>query len=182
MKQAEAAIGTPSETAGRMAGRDSAGVSTMGYSRVRDLARSCRISSDVIRYYTRIGLLRPRRDPGNNYRLYSERDAQRLRFINRAKSLGYTLAEIRQILRHSEAGDSPCPLVREIIQRRIVENRERIRRELALQERMERALAQWADMPDGIPDGTGVCRLIEALDLPPEAAEAMNEFEGAQDE
>lgn len=149
---------------------------------VRDLARICRISSDAVRYYTRIGLLRPRRDPGNNYRLYTEGDARRLRFISRAKSLGYTLAEIRQILHHSAGGESPCPLVREIIQRRIVENRRRIQRELALQERMERALAQWAEMPDGIPDGDSVCRLIESLDPASDSGTQVERFEGEHDD
>jgi hypothetical protein len=34
---------------------------------------------------------------------------------------------------------------------------------MALQKRMEQALEQWADMPDGVPDGHSVCHLIESF-------------------
>jgi MerR family transcriptional regulator, Zn(II)-responsive regulator of zntA len=131
---------------------------------VNELAKQCEVTTDAIRYYTRLGLLKPERNTDNDYRLYNKVEIKRLKFIHRAKQLGYTLNEITQIFQECEKGKSPCPKVREIIQRRIVENRKKIDQALDLQERMEDALAHWKDMPDGVPDGHTTCSLIESFD------------------
>lgn len=126
------------------------------------LADRSDVSPENVRYYTRRGLLKPVRHPRNNYNLYRESDIARLRFIRQAKNLGYTLKEIAGIFEQSKRGDSPCPLVREIIERRIGDNRKRLDEMLDLQERMETALAGWTEMPDKAPDGHTVCHLIES--------------------
>lgn len=134
---------------------------------VKDLATRCGVSADAVRYYARIGLLGCKRDTNNRYRLFGEEDARRLVFIRRAKHLGYTLGEIKQILEESRRGKSPCPLVRDIIQRRVRESRHRLDEERRLLKRMELALAKWREMPDGTPDGHSICRLIESFDEDP---------------
>ncbi len=130
---------------------------------VCELARRSGVTLDTVRYYTRIGLLQPKRHPENDYKLFAGDDINRVRFIRRAKSLGYSLAEIKQILEHSMHGHSPCPLVRKIIQHRIKENRCKLKEMNALQQRMETALKQWRHMPDGEPDGNSICHLIESF-------------------
>jgi DNA-binding transcriptional MerR regulator len=61
------------------------------------LARSANVSVETVRYYERRGLLdQPAR--GNGYRQYSEDDVERLALVRRAKALGFTLAEIRELL------------------------------------------------------------------------------------
>ncbi len=132
--------------------------------RVGELARQAGTAPDVVRYYTRIGLLTPQRDPANGYKRFSPRDARRLKFIRQAKSLGFSLSEIAEILNHAVHDESPCPRVREILEHHIRENRRELLELMALQERMERALARWSEMPDGIPDGHTVCHLIESLE------------------
>lgn len=129
------------------------------------LARQAQVPVHVVRYYTRIGLLRPARDPVNGYKLFAEAHLKRLRFILQAKALGYTLREIEVIIQEAERGKSPCPRVREIIEQRIADNRQRLEELLSLQHRMERALRAWAKMPDGVPDGKAVCHLIEAIEM-----------------
>ena len=131
---------------------------------VKDLAKTCDVSTDAIRYYTRRGLLNPVRDPVNQYNLYNNRDVQKLKFISRAKYLGYSLGDIEKIFRDCEKGKSPCPRVRHIIEQQISENRKRLEELVSLQQRMENALAQWDKMPDGIPDGDKICALIESFD------------------
>jgi len=130
---------------------------------VAELARQSGVTPDTVRYYARIGLLNPERHPANNYKLFAGDDIKRVQFIRQAKSLGYTLAEIGQILEHSMRGNSPCPLVREIIQHRIKDNRCKLKEMNALQQRMETALKQWRHMPDGEPDGDSICHLIESF-------------------
>lgn len=131
---------------------------------VNELAIQSKAPAHVVRYYTRIGLIKPTTHQENGYRLYAPRDAERLRFIRRAKLLGFTLKEIGEITRHAEYNESPCGEVRTIIRQRIGENRIKIEEMLKLQNRMEHALVQWAEMPNGIPDGHSVCHLIESFD------------------
>lgn len=127
------------------------------------LAKRTGIPIFTVRYYTRIGLLKPSRDLRNGYKLYQQSDKERLKFINNAKNLGFTLSEIEQILSHAEVGDTPCPMVREIVERRIRENREAIREMKRLQKRLEQAAEMWSGMEDAEPDGHSVCQLIESF-------------------
>ena len=136
---------------------------------VNELAIQANAPAHVVRYYTRIGLIEPTAQQENGYRLFSPKDANRLRFIRMAKQLGFTLNEIREITRHAEHGESPCEDVRRIIQDHIEENRVKIEEMQKLQARMEQALTQWESMPDGIPDGNSVCHLIETFDPDAEA-------------
>ncbi len=76
---------------------------------VTELANRSGATPHAVRYYTRLGLLRPERDPGNGYRLYEPREVGWLRFIRQAKRLGYTLSEIREIMHDSDQRQSPCP-------------------------------------------------------------------------
>ncbi len=131
---------------------------------VSQLARATGATPDAIRHYVRIELLRPRRDPGNDYKLFDEMDVKRVLFIRRAQGLGFSLRDIELIFDHSAQGSSPCPLVREVIQTRIEENRARLDEMKQLLERMEEALARWSRMPDGVPDGEAICHLIESME------------------
>lgn len=56
------------------------------------------VPAKTIRYYESIGLIRPADRRGNNYRDYSETDIQTLRFISRARSLGFSVKEVGALL------------------------------------------------------------------------------------
>lgn len=131
---------------------------------VNQLAKESGAPAHVVRYYVRIGLIRPAEKQKNGYRLFSGGDISRLRFIRLAKQLGFTLNEIKQITDHADHGESPCDDVRRIIQHRIDENRAKIEEMQRLQARMEEALERWSHMPNGVPDGHSVCHLIESID------------------
>ena len=131
---------------------------------VKELATHCDVTAEAVRYYTRFGLLKPMRDPGNKYNLYNDKDAQKLNFITRAKYLGFSLSDIAKIFRDCEKGKSPCARVRKIIEQRIPENRKRLKQLMSLQQRMESALLQWDKLPDGVPDGDTICVLIEGFE------------------
>ena len=63
------------------------------------LAEAAGVHVETVRYYERRGLLeQPERPPGSSYREYSRDDVWRLQLIGRAKQLGFTLAEIRELL------------------------------------------------------------------------------------
>ena len=61
-------------------------------------ARRSGITVKMIRYYESIGLIAPADRSAGNYRTYDQRDINRLEFIKRARSLGFALEEIRQLL------------------------------------------------------------------------------------
>lgn len=134
--------------------------------KVSELAKEAGVTAETVRHYVREGLLHPERHPDNGYQLFTQDDLERLRFIQRARTLGFGVAEIREILDHADHGDSPCPMVRDLLASRLPQIRERISELQALAERMERALDAWAEMPDGTPDGHSLCRLIESFPEP----------------
>lgn len=130
---------------------------------VKALARQSGVPAHVVRYYTQIGLLVPTRDPKNRYRDYTRSDVYRVRFIRRAKWLGFTLHDVRAILGDADQGISPCPEVREIVKVRARENRERLEQLQRLQARVEDALAVWETLPDKPPDHHSLCHLIDTV-------------------
>jgi DNA-binding transcriptional MerR regulator len=130
---------------------------------VSQLSKRSGVAPHVVRYYARIGLLTPARHPDNGYQLFTRDDTARLRFVRLAQNLGYTLEEIRHILGLSQAGESPCQEVREILRQRVEENRQRLVDFIALQRRMEQTLTRWEEMPDVPPSDGSVCHLIESV-------------------
>ena len=127
------------------------------------LAKEANVPVFTVRHYTRIGLLNPSKQPSNGYKVYRDSDVKLLRFITNAKDLGFTLNEISQILDMADHHESPCPVVREIIEKRIVENRRRIKQMQIMQKKMENAEKQWKSMDDEVPTGHSVCHLIESF-------------------
>ena len=69
---------------------------------------------ETIRYYERVGLLpAPTRSPGG-YRLYGTAHVKRLNFVRRARTLGFSIEEIRTMLRLADERKRPCSEVRAI--------------------------------------------------------------------
>lgn len=130
---------------------------------VIELARLTKVEPHVIRYYTKIGILAPDKNQDNGYKLYKMNDANKVNFTRKAKSLGYSLKEIKLILSHTIQGDSPCPLVREIIYQRLNETKIKIKELQALQKRMKKAIKLWEDIPNQMPNGATICHLIEGF-------------------
>ena len=131
---------------------------------VSEVAREAGVTAHTVRYYTRVGLLKPQRDPRSKYKKFESTDIARLKFILKARRLGFKLSEIAEIFRRSARRQTPCPIVREIVERRIAEFSSHLDAVMALRERMKRALVKWEKMPDGVPNGHAVCVLIEATD------------------
>ncbi len=73
------------------------------------LAREAGVNVETVRYYHRIGLLEEPPRPSGSYRHYPLEAVARLRFIRRAQGLGFSLAEIRELL---ALGEEACDDVR----------------------------------------------------------------------
>ncbi|MEX2150159.1 MAG: heavy metal-responsive transcriptional regulator [Steroidobacteraceae bacterium] len=65
---------------------------------IGQLAKRTGVPIDTVRHYERIGLLRPAARLASGYRRYGDAELKRLRFIRRAKALGFTLDEVHELL------------------------------------------------------------------------------------
>ena len=131
---------------------------------IGQLARETGVKVVTIRYYEQIGLMPvPRRTEGN-YRTYTLEHCQRLRFIRRCRDLGFTLDQVRDLLRLSSEKTSVCAEVDRIADqhRRAVEEKLADLIRLAAELRRLSACCRGKGL---IAD----CRIIEALspDQPP---------------
>lgn len=84
--------------------------------KVNELARQAKVPAHVVRYYARIGLLKPQRNPENHYREFSGADIRRLHFIRRAQSLGYSLHEIAAMLQRLETDQASWGWLRGLLE------------------------------------------------------------------
>ena len=66
--------------------------------KIGELAQRATVGIDTVRYYERQGLLPKAHRLASGYRVYDAHDVRRLRFVRRAKALGFTLPEIRELL------------------------------------------------------------------------------------
>lgn len=93
---------------------------------IGQLARQAGVAVDTVRYYERQGLLPPPARRASGYRHYAAEDVARLRFIRRAKDLGFTLDEIRDLLTLSAVQDGDRGEVRALAQQRLADIERRL--------------------------------------------------------
>ena len=76
--------------------------------KIGELAKVTGTKAETIRYYEKIGLLRPPERTGGNYRDYGTEDQERLAFIRHARGLGFDIADIRSLLELAGRPDQDC--------------------------------------------------------------------------
>ncbi len=93
----------------------------MGGMKIGQLASLAGCTVKAVRFYEARGLLpAPRRTP-SDYRLYTERDLKRLRFVQRAKLVGLSLAKIKELALHLSEEECACPTIRPHLEQMIRE-------------------------------------------------------------
>lgn len=129
--------------------------------RIGDLAARTGVSVDALRYYERRGLLRPTGRRASGYREYPPEAAALVRFIKRAQALGFTLAEVEELVRLRADALAAC----DVAAAKVRDIDDRVRQLLALRG----ALAELVDAcettcgPNGPADDAG-CPIIGAFD------------------
>ncbi|MGY1858477.1 heavy metal-responsive transcriptional regulator [Modestobacter sp. SYSU DS0290] len=89
--------------------------------RVAELAEAAGVSGDTVRYYERVGLLRPPARTAAGYRSYPHDELDRLRFVQGAQRLGLRLADIRELLAVRDTGSCACEPAEQLLRRRLAE-------------------------------------------------------------
>jgi DNA-binding transcriptional MerR regulator len=107
------------------------------------LASLTGVSTDTLRHYEKKGLLAlpPRTDAG--HRRYPPGAADRVRLIQRALVIGFSLEDLARVLRERDRGGAPCRTVRALVGARRVELDRQIADLMALRSELDGLLAQW---------------------------------------
>ncbi|GAB2882874.1 Cu(I)-responsive transcriptional regulator [Streptomyces deserti] len=124
-------------------------------------AKAAGVTRRAVRVYEARGLLPAAERTGAGYRLYAERDIERLAFIRRARALGLHVDGIREVLAICDGGTQPCGTVRALLDARIAEIDATVAELLALRKTLT-DIRQRADArAEGEP--ATVCAIIEGL-------------------
>lgn len=122
-----------------------------------DLARATGCNRETIRYYETAGILPPPARTNAGHRTYGGDDVQRLRFILRARELGFSLDDIRGLLGLGDGALRTCAEVKEKTEQHLTE----VRAKIADLQRIEAVLSKTASRCSGasVPD----CAVLDAL-------------------
>jgi DNA-binding transcriptional MerR regulator len=94
---------------------------------IGELARVAGVPVSTVRFYERRGLLKADARTIANYRSYSARSAERLKFIRAAQATGFSLKDIREMLALTYSEEPPCAEVAALIERRLEDVKQRLR-------------------------------------------------------
>lgn len=128
--------------------------------KIGELAKKAGCQVVTIRYYEKEGLLAEPERTGANYRLYGDRDIERLRFILHCRRHGMKLSEIRALLAFKDKPETSCRWVNTLIEKHIADVSEQIASLAQLKEQLELLLCKCSG------DSDGECKIIESLSEP----------------
>ncbi|HDR2455952.1 TPA: Zn(2+)-responsive transcriptional regulator [Enterobacter ludwigii] len=129
--------------------------------RIGELARLANVTPDTIRYYEKQQMIDHEVRTEGGFRLYTDHDLQRLRFIRYARQLGFALDSIRELLSiRIDPEHHTCQESKSIVQARLDEVEARIQ-EL---QTMQRSLQRLNDACCGTAHSSIYCSILEALE------------------
>jgi DNA-binding transcriptional MerR regulator len=125
--------------------------------RIGDITNLTSLSADTLRYYEKIGLLPRVSRTVSGIRQYEERDISRLRFIQRAQKMNFSLAEIGDLLKMRENPQHARDEVRQLASDKLAEVEERVNELDTLRKELRLLLNLCRASEDG-------CPIIEKID------------------
>ena len=128
---------------------------------IGELAQQAGVSVQTVRFYERRKLLPEPIRKQSGYRQYSQNELKQLRFIRQAKSLGFSLDEIREIIRSRGRGQCPCTDVIAMAERHLREVGEQIEKLEKFKEELSRSIKHWKGAGKPTLSAGAICALIE---------------------
>jgi len=107
------------------------------------LAKAVGVSPDTIRHYERIGILPRASRTESGYRLYPASAVERVLVVQRAIRIGFTLAELAEVLQARDAGNVPCHRVYRLAQEKLKSIGTDIGALKRTEEYLKKVLADW---------------------------------------
>ena len=123
--------------------------SSSGAMRIGDLARAAGVSTDTLRHYERKRVLHSQR-ARNGYREYAEGSLERVHTIRKALAIGFTLDELREILKVFDRGGVPCQQVRTLAASKLSRIEAHLKEVISLRNGLRSALKDWDEWIGGI--------------------------------
>lgn len=99
----------------------------MEHYKVGDIAEKVGVNVETLRYYEKIKIMPKPKRKESRYRYYDELDLKRLLFIKRAKELGFTLKEIKELLNLKIESTATCGDVKHLAEHKLNDIEERLR-------------------------------------------------------
>lgn len=127
---------------------------------IGELAEKADVSIDTIRYYEREGLIAPVSVRGSGYREFDKASVETLRFVVRAKDLGFSLKEIRNLLRLKDSPDTTCGEIRALAESKLADISGKIETLKAMKTDLAGLLAQCIDRTASADS----CPIVDSLD------------------
>jgi DNA-binding transcriptional MerR regulator len=125
--------------------------------RIGDITQRTGLSADTLRYYEKIGLLDKIGRTPAGVRSYTDRDLSKLRFIQRAKSMNFSLDEIGRLLEMRADPQHAREEIRQLAHRKLDE----IEQQRTTLDMLHRELTLLVNLCRGTADG---CPIMEGLD------------------
>lgn len=124
--------------------------STQTY-KISDVVEQTELSADTLRYYEKIGLLKKVGRAPSGVRLYSDQDLSRIRFIQRAKTMNFSLDDIARLLQMRENPGRAKKSVRQLTQNKLAEVEAHMQMLGTLQKELTLLINLCAGSKDGCP-------------------------------
>jgi MerR family transcriptional regulator, copper efflux regulator len=134
----------------------------MGSMTIGQVAKQAGLSVETIRFYERKQLIETPARKESGYRQFAESDIKRLLFIQQAKTLGFSLMEIRELLSIKEDPDTGSRDVKNLAQAKLND----IEKKIEMLQRMKITLKTLVDSCPGEGSKRN-CPILEALDATP---------------
>ena len=129
---------------------------------IGQLAKLAGVKPDTVRFYERTGLLpKPGRSP-NGYRSYDEPTLDKIRFIRKAQSLGFSLDEIRRILNLRGRGKATCRCVIAMAEATLSETETKLKELQRFRDNLKSNLTRWQKVSGREKAVAEFCALIES--------------------
>jgi MerR family transcriptional regulator, mercuric resistance operon regulatory protein len=128
--------------------------------RIGEVASRAGVNIETLRYYERRGLLPEPDREASGYRRYQDESVRVVRFIKRAQELGFSLADIEELLRLADGGPASCREVRELAAAKIAE----VERRIESLEAMRRSLVALVKTCHRRAPSSRECPLIESIE------------------
>ncbi len=125
---------------------------------IGELARAAGVPTSTVRYYERIGLLKPAGRTVGNYRAYGPDALERLQFIRAAQATGFSLDDITSLLPLQAGIPSSCKKVQSLIRERLTEVEKRMKDLRRVERVLKSALGECRQN-----EPTGYCETLDKL-------------------
>lgn len=123
---------------------------------IGEFSNICKVSAKTLRYYAEIGLILPDEiNPENGYRYYSIEQLEKMLFINRLKSYGFSLEEIKTILESEESHDEKLYL-------ELIRKKKEIEKQV---QKFEKTLDQLNNDISNLKQGKSIMSYLKSIDV-----------------